>query len=63
MHLALLESMAAENTARAVAMRSAGKNARELADRLRLRYNKTRQEAITAEMNQVSAALAAGLEG
>jgi F-type H+-transporting ATPase subunit gamma len=60
-HLALLESMAAENASRAVAMRSAGKNARELVDHLRLSYNKSRQQAITAEMNIASSALPAEL--
>lgn len=59
-YVALLESLAAENMARAVAMRSAGKNARELADSLRLSYNKSRQEAITSEMNEVSSALSLG---
>jgi F-type H+-transporting ATPase subunit gamma len=57
-HLALLESLAAEHAARAVAMRSAGTNAQELSDHLRLTYNKTRQATITAEMNEVSSALA-----
>ena len=56
-HLALLESLTAEHAARAVAMRSASSNARELADHLRLTYNKSRQQAITAEMNEVSSAL------
>jgi len=56
-HLALLESLAAEHAARAVAMRSASNNARDLADHLRLTYNKSRQQAITAEMNEVSSAL------
>lgn len=56
-HLALLESLASEHAARAVAMRSAGTNAHELVDHLRLSYNKSRQQAITAEMNEVSSAL------
>ena len=56
-YLALLESLAAEHAARAVAMRSASNNARELADHLRLTYNKLRQQAITAEMSEVSSAL------
>jgi len=56
-HLAVLEAFSAENVARAVAMRSAGTNAQELVEHLRLNYNKTRQQTITAEMNEVSSAL------
>ncbi len=45
-----LESAAAENAARTVAMRQAAGNARDLMDNLRLSYNKARQQAITAEL-------------
>ncbi|MGI6367534.1 MAG: ATP synthase F1 subunit gamma [Anaerolineae bacterium] len=57
LYLALVESLAAEYAARAIVMRSASNNARDLAEQLRLTYNKMRQEAITAEMNEVSSAL------
>ena len=57
-HQGLLESFTAEHAARAVAMRSAGTNASELADHLRLSYNKSRQQTITAEMSEVTSALA-----
>jgi F-type H+-transporting ATPase subunit gamma len=54
----VLESFTAEHTARVFAMHSAGTNATELSGSLRLSYNKTRQEAITAEMSEVTSVLA-----
>ncbi len=50
---AVLESIASEQSARMVAMKSATDNARELAEDLTLMYNKARQEAITTEMLEV----------
>ena len=49
-YAALLESLAAENTSRAVAMRTATHNANDLVGDLQIRYNKVRQQAITAEL-------------
>jgi F-type H+-transporting ATPase subunit gamma len=46
----LLESSAAEQGARMVAMEGATRNAGELIKKLTLNYNKTRQEAITKEL-------------
>jgi len=47
---AFLESLAAENTARMVAMHAATQNATEIIDNLTVSYNKARQQAITAEI-------------
>lgn len=47
---AILESIASEQSARMVAMRSATDNARELIDHLTLEYNKARQESITKDL-------------
>jgi len=47
---AILESIASEQSARMVAMKSATDNASELIDGLTLLYNKARQEAITTEL-------------
>ena len=47
---ALLESVASEQSARMVAMRSATDNANELVDDLTLVMNKLRQESITNEL-------------
>ena len=47
---AYLESQAAEQSARMVAMHNATQNAEELTGHLRLAYNKTRQQAITSEL-------------
>lgn len=46
----ILESLAAEHSARMVAMKNAHDNAAEIIDDLTLFYNKARQEAITAEL-------------
>jgi F-type H+-transporting ATPase subunit gamma len=59
---AVLEAAASEHSARMVAMRNATDNASELLDDLSLTYNRTRQEKITAELLEISAAKAA-LEG
>ena len=50
---ALLESNAAENAARMMAMESATNNANELISHLQLLYNKARQSAITTEMLEI----------
>jgi len=47
---AILESIASEQSARMVAMRSATDNAKELIQDLTLLYNKARQETITNEL-------------
>jgi len=47
---ALLEALASEHSARMVAMKAATDNAKQLADDLRLTYNKARQSAITNEI-------------
>jgi len=49
------ESFACEIAARRVAMDSAGKNAREMIDRLGLEYNRARQGAITQEITEIVA--------
>ena len=54
MHLklysALLDSLASEHASRVIAMQVATDNADELLRDLTLQYNKTRQQAITAEL-------------
>ncbi|KKQ34689.1 MAG: ATP synthase gamma chain [candidate division WS6 bacterium GW2011_GWA2_37_6] len=47
---ALLESKASEESARMIAMKNATDNAIELRDKLFLKYNRTRQSKITAEI-------------
>ena len=56
---AILESIASEQSARMVAMRSATDNASELIQDLTLMYNKARQEAITTELLDISGGAAA----
>lgn len=50
MYRALLDSNASEHAARMLAMQSATDNASDLINELTLQYNKTRQQAITAEL-------------
>jgi F-type H+-transporting ATPase subunit gamma len=50
---ALIESSAAEQSARRVAMESASDNADEMIDDLTLTYNKARQSAITQEITEI----------
>ena len=57
-HQLLLESRAAEYSARMVAMKAATDNASNLVDDLTLDYNKARQAAITQEILEISAAAA-----
>lgn len=47
---AVLEALTAETAARMLAMRVATRNAQDLIERLRVNYNKARQQAITNEM-------------
>lgn len=49
-YTALLDSLASEHAARVIAMQVATDNADELLSELTLQYNKTRQQAITAEL-------------
>ena len=51
---AIIESLASEHAARMVAMRNATDNAVELAEYLRLEYNKARQWAITSDMLDIA---------
>jgi len=57
-HQLLLESRAAEYSARMVAMKAATDNASNLVDDLTLDYNKARQAAITQEILEIAAAAA-----
>lgn len=50
LYAALLDSLASEHAARVIAMQVATDNADELLRDLTLQYNKTRQQAITAEL-------------
>ncbi|MFC2066218.1 ATP synthase F1 subunit gamma [Chloroflexota bacterium] len=56
---AILESIASEQSARMVAMRSATDSANELIGDLTLLYNKARQEAITKELLDIAGGAAA----
>lgn len=52
---AIRESFASEVAARRMAMDSAGKNARQMIDDLKLEYNRARQGAITQEITEIVA--------
>jgi F-type H+-transporting ATPase subunit gamma len=56
---AVAESMASEQSARMVAMKSASDNAGSVIGELKLIYNKTRQAAITKELSEIVAGAAA----
>jgi len=56
---AVLESIASEQSARMVAMRSASDNANEIIQDLTLLYNKARQETITNELLDITGGAAA----
>ena len=56
---AVAESMASEQSARMVAMKSATDNAGSVINELKLVYNKTRQAAITKELSEIVAGAAA----
>ncbi len=53
MYYALIDSLAAEHSARMQAMDAATKNAKEKVDKLTVKYNKARQEAITTELIEI----------
>ncbi len=53
MYYALLDSLAAEHSARMQAMDAATTNAKEMVDKLTVKYNKARQEAITTELIEI----------
>ena len=53
MYYSLIDSLAAEHSARMQAMDAATKNAGEMVNRLTVAYNKARQEAITTELIEI----------
>ena len=53
MYYALIDSLAAEHSARMQAMDSATNNAKDMAAKLTIQYNKARQEAITTELIEI----------
>ncbi len=53
MYYALIDSVAAEHSARMQAMDSATNNAKEMVKSLNVQYNKARQEAITTELIEI----------
>ncbi|MDR0480007.1 MAG: F0F1 ATP synthase subunit gamma, partial [Burkholderiaceae bacterium] len=59
---AILENVACEHCARMTAMQAASDNAGHLIDALTRRYHKTRQEAITRELAEITGG-AQALEG
>lgn len=59
MYYALIDSLAAEHSARMQAMDAATKNAGELVNNLTISYNKARQEAITTELVEINAGVEA----
>ncbi len=53
MYYALIDSLAAEHSARMQAMDAATKNAKEMVESLTISYNKARQESITTELIEI----------
>jgi F-type H+-transporting ATPase subunit gamma len=53
MYYSLIDSLAAEHSARMQAMDAATKNAKEMVKNLTVQYNKARQEAITTELIEI----------
>ncbi len=53
MYYSLIDSLAAEHSARMQAMDAATKNAKEMVKELNIAYNKARQEAITTELIEI----------
>ena len=53
MYYSLIDSLAAEHSARMQAMDAATKNAKEMVKNLKVKYNKARQEAITTELIEI----------
>lgn len=60
LHTTLLDSSVAEHAARMIAMQTATDNATTLLEELRLSYNKGRQQAITAELSDITQAAEGG---
>ena len=56
---AVVENIACEMSARMVAMKSATDNAGDMIDKLKLKYNKARQAAITQEISEIVSGAAA----
>ena len=52
-YFALIDSLAAEHSARMQAMDAATKNAKEMVEKLTISYNKARQESITTELIEI----------
>ena len=52
-YYALIDSLAAEHSARMQAMDAATKNAKEMVEALTISYNKARQESITTELTEI----------
>ncbi len=52
----MLEAKASEHSARMIAMKSASDNAKEVVEALQLEFNKTRQAAITQELQEITTA-------
>ncbi len=59
LHKTILDSNASEQGARMTAMENATENAEDLLKELKINYNKARQEAITAEISEISGGVAA----
>jgi F-type H+-transporting ATPase subunit gamma len=53
MYYSLIDSLAAEHSARMQAMDAATKNAKDMVKELNVKYNKARQEAITTELIEI----------
>ena len=53
MYYSLIDSLAAEHSARMQAMDAATSNAKEMVNKLTVQYNKARQEAITTELIEI----------
>jgi len=53
MYYALIDSLAAEHSARMQAMDAATKNAKDMVKELQVKYNKARQESITTELIEI----------
>ena len=59
LYYALLDSLAAEHSARMQAMDAATNNAKEMVHQLTLEFNKARQEAVTKELIEIVTAIEA----
>ena len=59
LYYALLDSLAAEHSARMQAMEAATNNAKEMVHQLTLEFNKARQEAVTRELIEIVTAIEA----